>query len=228
MFIGKTNHKEKAFTLIEVLVAMVIFSFVMVVSVTSYRMSLMNLTKENKSERVKELTSIKIINNQIRSLIPFIFRLSNGEQVPFFQGKRNQFLFITENPIQVTSPIAIVLIQVVENQLQYCEVEYGAVKLENLIFKSNACKAPFIYLTGEGIELSYFGWENAFELDSYYSEYLNVAVKPQPRWSGDFFSQERKLLPLYIQIKRKDQSAIRLKLPEMTSFEQGATNAFEG
>ncbi|MGO2073943.1 MAG: type II secretion system protein [Pseudoalteromonas sp.] len=226
MFIGKTNQKEQAFTLVEVLIAMVIFSLVMALSVTSYRFSLMNLTKVNKNEKITSLTRIKVINKQIHSMLPIFFHLDNGQQAPFFQGNNSQFSFITESPIQVHSPMAIATLRVVDNQLSYCESEFGTSKLEN--FKGNKCNESFLYLIGEDIELSYFGWKNNLEESDYFSEYLSQPVKPTPKWSSVFLSQDRKLLPIYIEIKRKDQSPIRFKLPEITSFEQGASNAFEG
>lgn len=226
MSIGKINKKEQAFTLVEVLVAMVIFSLVMALSVTSYRFSLMNLTKVNKSEKLTLLTTAKIINNQIHSMVPLFYHLDNGEQAPFFQGNISQFSFITETPIQIDSPVAIATVQVIDEKLIYCESPLGTVKLEN--YKVTNCTESLVFLTGEDIELSYFGWKNSLEESDYYSEYLSVAVKPSPKWSHVFLSQERKLLPIYISIARKDQSPIRFKLPEITTFEQGASNAFEG
>lgn len=228
MYIGSSKRIQSAFTLIEVLVAMVIFSLVMTVSVTSYRFSVSELTKAEKSYQVNKLTTIKLINNQIHSLIPFIFRTELAEQVPFFQGNDKGFSFITENPIQVDSPLAVAQLKIVDNKLQYCEVQYGMFLLEDIDHINHECSSPITYLSGEDISISYFGWKDSFELSNFYSEYLNVAVKPVPSWSSTFSGAKRKLMPLYIKISIEEQSDMLLKIPQLSSLAQGASNAFEG
>ncbi|MEL0647373.1 type II secretion system protein [Pseudoalteromonas agarivorans] len=217
-----------AFTLVEVLVAMVIFSLVMTLSVTSYRYSLSTLTKEDKNHKVKSLTTIKLINKQVRSLIPFIYRTEFNEQVPFFEGITKRVSFITDKPIQVDSPIAVATLRVGEKSIEYCEAEYGLFLLDNIAREDMGCESPIVYMQGEDIELSYFGWKDGFELSNYYSEYFSIAVKPKPTWTSTFSAQKRKILPLFIKISMQEQSAIILKIPQLNSFEQGATNAFEG
>ena len=228
MYIGKIKRTQSAFTLVEVLVAMVIFSLVMTLSVTSYRYSLSTLTKEDKSYQVKTLTTIKLINKQVRSLIPFIYRTELNEQVPFFEGTSNRVSFITDKPILVNSPIAVATLSVNDKSLEYCEAEYGLCLLDSIARQDLSCDSPIIYMQGEDIELSYFGWKDGFELSNYYSEFFSVAVKPKPAWSPIFSAEKRKILPLFIKINTEEQSAIILKIPQLNSFEQGATNAFEG
>ncbi|MDC9521296.1 type II secretion system protein [Pseudoalteromonas sp. Angola-31] len=228
MYIGSNKRRQSAFTLIEVLVAMVIFSLVMTVSVTSYRFSLSELTKEEKNNQIKHLTTTKLINSQIHSLTPFIFRTEMGEQVPFFQGNSNAFSFITDKPIQVTSPIAVATLQVVDDTVQYCEIEYGTFLLEDIDRIPKDCSSPITYLAGKDISITYFGWKDNFELSNFYSEYLNIAVKPKPLWSPTFSAAKRKLMPLYVRISIAEHTDILFKIPQLTSFELGASNAFEG
>ena len=228
MYIGSSKRIQSAFTLIEVLVAMVIFSLVMTVSVTSYRFSLSELTKEEKNNSIKLLTTTKLINSQIHSLIPFIFRTEMGEQVPFFQGSSNAFSFITDRPIQVTSPLAVATLKVVDDTVQYCELEYGTFLLEDIEHVTNDCSSPIVYVTGKDISITYFGWKDNFELSNFYSEYLNIAVKPKPLWSATFSGAKRKLMPLYVRISLAEQTDILFKIPQLTSFELGASNASEG
>ncbi|MBH0057968.1 type II secretion system protein [Pseudoalteromonas sp. SWXJZ94C] len=228
MYIGSNKCNQSAFTLVEVLVAMVIFSLVMTLSVTSYRYSLSTLTKEDKSYKVKTLTTVKLINKQIRSLIPFIYRTELNEQVPFFEGDSNSVSFITDKPIQVDSPMAVITLSIRNKRLEYCEAEYGSFLLDNITREDLSCESPIIYMQGEGVEFSYFGWKDGFELSNYYSEFFSIAVKPKPMWSNVFSAKKRKILPLYIKINTREQSAIMLKIPQLNSFEQGATNAFEG
>ena len=228
MYIGSNKRRQSAFTLIEVLVAMVIFSLVMSISVTSYRFSVSELTKSEKNYQIKKLSTIKLINNQIHSLIPFIFRTELAEQVPFFHGNAYGFSFITDTPIQVNSPLAVASLKVIDDTVQYCEIEYGMFLLEDIELINNTCSTPINYLSGKGLSISYFGWKNSFELSNFYSEYLNVTVKPKPSWSTSFSAFKRKLMPLYIRFSIEGQSDILIKVPQLTSFELGASNAFEG
>ena len=63
MFSGKGSKSQKAFTLIEVLIAMVIFSRYVAVS-NGYRFSLLQLGDSDDVGSLEELTIIKLVNNQ--------------------------------------------------------------------------------------------------------------------------------------------------------------------
>lgn len=228
MYIGKARYQKSGFTLIEVLVAMVIFALVMTLSVTSYRFSLLNLTKDDKQKNISELTHIKLINKQIRSLQPFFYPLQNGEKVPFFYGTEDGFSFITDNPIQIASPLAIAKIVVVQNEMHYCEVAFGSIDLTKFSTRDLQCQQSILYLSGNDIKLSYFGWKDRLDLDNFYSEFLNINIRPEPLWYSQFLAEKRKLIPLFVQINVKNSSSIFLELPEITPFQQGASSVFEG
>ncbi|WP_286259833.1 PulJ/GspJ family protein [Pseudoalteromonas apostichopi] len=226
MFIGKIK-RQGAFTLVEVLIAMVIFSLVMTLAVSSYRYSILNLTKQDKSRSVDTLTTVKLINNQVRSLKPFFHINQEGAKTPFFVGEEKSMLFITESPIIVSTPIAIAALIIENNKLEYCEVPFGNFPLHQPP-SSFPCGEKLVYLDADEVEISYFGWKNSFELDDFYSEYLNVNVKPSPKWYGTFKGNIRGLVPMFVKIASDKHSDIILKIPEVTPYQLGANNAFEG
>ena len=154
MYIGKVDSQAKGFTLIEVLVAMVIFSLVMTVAVSSYRLSIINLTKQDRSLDLNTFTTIKLINKQIKSLKPFFYTLDNGEKAPFFIGTENTMLFITETPILQDSPLAIAMLYIDKKRIYYCEVTFGSQALTSL--KSTIpCEEKIEYLNVENAKFSY-------------------------------------------------------------------------
>ncbi|GKW54119.1 hypothetical protein NCCP2140_31720 [Pseudoalteromonas sp. NCCP-2140] len=226
MFIGRIK-RQGAFTLVEVLIAMVIFSLVMTLAVSSYRYSILNLTKQDKSRSVDVLTTTKLINNQIRALKPFFHTNQEGAKTPFFIGGEKSMLFITESPIIVSSPIAVAALVIEENRLEYCEVPFGSFPLYQPP-STFPCDENLTYLDAHEVEISYFGWKNRFELDDFYSEYLNVNVKPSPKWYSTFEGSKRGLVPMFVKIAGDKNSDIILQIPEVNPYQQGASNAFEG
>lgn len=226
MFIGRVKQ-QGAFTLVEVLIAMVIFSLVMTLAVSSYRYSILNLTKQGKSASVDALTTTKLVNNQIRTLKPFFHTNQEGAKTPFFVGEEKSMLFITESPIIVSSPIAVSALIIEGNRLEYCEMPFGSFPLYQPP-SSLPCDEKLTYLDANEIEISYFGWKNNFELDDFYSEYLNVNIKPSPKWYKTFKGSIRGLVPMFVKIASDKNSDIILQIPEVTPYQRGANNAFEG
>ncbi|MBE0349617.1 type II secretion system protein [Pseudoalteromonas lipolytica] len=226
MFSGKGSKSQKAFTLIEVLIAMVIFSLVMSLSVMAYRFSLLQLGDSDDAGSLEELTIIKLVNNQVRTMKPF-FVSYNNELKPFFIGTEKEIMFITEQPILINEPMAIAKLFIIDKTLKYCEFAYGSFSLEN-IPRSTVCEKSIHYTAREVSKFSYFGWKDNLELDNYYSQYLNINVKPKPNWYSNFNGETRKVMPLFIKVILQDQSNIMLKIPQTTSFQQGVTSGFQG
>ncbi len=127
----------------------------------------------------------------------------------------------------VSTPMAAVSLIVKDNKLEYCEVPFGSFPLHQLP-SPFPCDEKLTYLEANEIEMSYFGWKNSFELDDFYSEFLNVNVKPSPKWSSTFDGSKRGLVPIFVKITSDKNSDIILRIPEITPYQQGANNAFEG
>lgn len=228
MFIGKASKSQRAFTLVEVLIAMVIFSLVMTLAVSSYRYSLQNLSKQGKNNNLAALTTQKLINKQIRTALPFYYTLYTGSNALFFEGTESSVQFITDHPILIDSPLAVVELKVSENEVSYCEIAFGSVSLES-VSKGTTCDKKITYLEGNRIQLHYFGWKDSLELDNYYSEYLSINVKPSPKWSSEYSATQRGVLPLFLKISLSSEREIVLKIPEVNSYQrQGSNNGFEG
>lgn len=195
--------RARGYTLIEVLVAMVIFSVLMTLSVSSYRY-FFNATgsKGSMDYDLSLLTKRKIINSTIKGLQPYYYPGFERKSELFFKGNENAFSFVTSNPSYLKEPMVIAnfFIQESGKELAYCELPLGSVNLLNYKFKVSSCQDYQVYLNAENIRFSYFTWKDVLELDNYYSELLNIAIKPTPLWREQYDSAKTIILPLYIKV----------------------------
>ncbi|OHU95291.1 PulJ/GspJ family protein [Pseudoalteromonas byunsanensis] len=195
-----SNSNVKGFTLVEVLIAMTIFSMVIALAVMSYRFSLQQLTKEQASHNVDQLSKVKLINRAIREATPFGYHNELRERVPFFIGTSTSFSFINRSPILISSPVSISTLYLTDQEIRYCETPFGSIALERYRFNSDNCEQGVTFMTVKKANFEYYAWKDWLELSNYYSPYMNVAVKPKPRWSVDFDASQRRIMPLYVRL----------------------------
>ena len=215
---------------------MVIFSVVMTLAVSTYRYFFSTIgSGENQTDEVILLTQRKIINTSINSIESYYYLDYNHKARLFFHGNKNNLSFISSSPSYLDEPLVIATLFIINSgrELYYCERALGSVSLINYQFRSNDCPESKLYLQGEDVDLSYFGWKDALELDNYYSEYLNVSIKPKPIWRQQYASAETLTLPIYIKIKHMQKKGF---LPREFMFEMAQElpqskrekNAFSG
>ncbi|WP_448563806.1 PulJ/GspJ family protein [Thalassotalea ganghwensis] len=211
--------RTRGYTLIEVLVAMVIFSVLMTLSVSSYRYFFnATVSKGNTEYDLSLLTKRKIINNAIKGLQPYYYAGLDGKNELFFKGEKRYFSFITNTPGYLDEPLVIANFFVRESGkvLAYCELPLGSVNLLNYRFRESHCNEYQVYTSADNIEFSYFTWKDVLELDNYYSEMLNIAIKPKPLWREQYDSAKTIILPLYIKVMIEGGSRL---LPSELLFE---------
>ncbi|GAA0815192.1 hypothetical protein GCM10009111_13140 [Colwellia asteriadis] len=211
--------KCKGYTLIEVLVSMVIFSILITLAVSSYRYFFSaTASKNSQAHALSLLSQRKIINTSIKALEPYYYVDYDNKSRLFFLGEKERLSFVSYNPSYLNEPLTISTLFLAEsgNELYYCEQALGTISLMNYRFRERDCLEKKLYLKGENIRFSYFSWKNALELDSYFSEYLNVNVKPKPQWRSQYDSAETLALPLYIKISTSNALGL---LPNEFMFE---------
>ncbi|WP_158678129.1 PulJ/GspJ family protein [Pseudoalteromonas sp. T1lg23B] len=201
------NNNTKGFTLVEVLIAMTIFSMVIALAVMSYRFSLQQLTKEQANHNIEQLSRVKLVNRTIREATPFGYHNELRERVPFFIGTRSSFSFINRSPILISSPMSIATLYLAEQEIRYCETPFGSTALEHYRFDSDNCEQSLTFMTVKTAQFEYYAWKDWLELSNYYSSYMNVAIKPVPRWSTDFDASKRRIMPLFVRLKISEENA---------------------
>lgn len=200
MCIGVNNDKAKGFTLVEVLIAMTIFSMVIALAVMSYRFSLQQLTKEQTNHNVEQLSKVKLVNRAIRAATPYGYRKELRENVPFFVGTRNSFSFVNRSPILISSPVSIATLYLSGKEIRYCEAPFGSVSLERYRFNRDDCEQHLTFMSVSKANFEYYAWKDWLELSNYYSPYFNIATKPKPRWSANFDASERRIMPIFVRL----------------------------
>lgn len=195
---------NKGYTLIEVLVSMVIFSVLITLAVSSYRYFFSATSKKNsQSYNLSMLTERKIINTSIQDIQAYYYQDFDGKNKLFFHGTKNSFSFVSNSPsyLDASMVVATVFASHSNTQLRYCEQALGSVSLLNFHFRESDCSNSKLYLLSENIKFLYFSWKDAFELDNYYSDLLNITIKPKPMWRTQYLSAQTLALPLMIKIK---------------------------
>lgn len=211
--------KVKGYTLIEVLVSMVIFSVLITLAVSSYRYFFSaTASKNGQTYTLSLLSQRKIINTSIKALEAYYYVDYDNKSRLFFLGRKDSLSFVSYNSSYLNEPLVISTLFLADSgtELYYCEQALGSTSLVNYKFRGSDCPDSKLYLKGDDINLSYFTWKNALELDSYFSEYLNVNVKPKPEWRTQYNGAETLALPLYIKISTSNTSGL---LPAEFMFE---------
>ena len=195
--------KNKGYTLIEVLVAMVIFSVLITLAVSSYRYFFSaTASKNGQTYALSLLSQRKLINTSIKAIEPYYYLSYDNKSTLFFQGEKQNLSFISYNPSYLNEPLVISTLFIANSgkELRYCERPLGSLPLANYRFRENDCLESKLYLQADNINFSYYSWKDAFEFYDYYSEHLNVTVKPKPQWRAQYNSDKTLALPLFIRI----------------------------
>jgi len=130
---------KKAFTLVEMLVAIILLSLLIGIAVFSFKMQLISIHKTKKTGLTKiiEYTQLKSVLESIKFYVVDDFDVVNRPMKSphlFFQGNEKSMLFITTNPI-FTQKDALVKLQCQNGSLLYKE--------EPLFFKMNYLQPDF-------------------------------------------------------------------------------------
>lgn len=228
--------KPKGYTLVEVLISMVIFSVLITLAVSSYRYFFSATASKNaQAYTLSLLSQRKIINTSIKAVEPYYYVDYENKSRLFFLGEKARLSFVSFNPSYLNEPLVISTLFITNsgNELHYCEQALGSVSLVNYKFRENDCPNSKLYLKGDNISLSYFTWKNALELDNYFSEYLNVNIKPRPKWRAPYNSAETLALPLYIKISTSNASGLlplefMFEVPQEIPLAKRDKNGFAG
>ena len=137
---------RKAFTLVELLVAVVLLTLLIGTALFSYRQVLLNITKAQKST-FNEVLKVHQIRTSIASMQHYVVDDYNQFNQPmkkphsFFEGKQHYFKYITLNPTFSTIP-SLSSFECKDNSLVYTEeVLYGRIDVNRPNFLEDT---PFV------------------------------------------------------------------------------------
>jgi prepilin-type N-terminal cleavage/methylation domain-containing protein len=125
---------KKAFTLVELLVAVLLLTLLIGTALFSYRFILLNI-KKTQTSTFNEVLKIQQIRTSIESMQHYVVDKYNQFNQPmkklhtFFIGEQDHCIYITLNPTFLTIP-SIARLECLDNTLKYSEEPlYGRINL---------------------------------------------------------------------------------------------------
>ncbi len=157
---------KKAFTLIEMLVAIVIITLLIGVAIFSFRMQLLTIHK-TKTEGINKVLKYNQIKSAFESIKYYVVQEYDMLNRPmrkldyFFYGSKKEALFITNNPIY-SDKVSLVKLSCIKNKLIYKEEPlYGYMNYLQPSFNPNKFRQLDIYNNLEKCEFYYINKKGA-------------------------------------------------------------------
>lgn len=227
----KVNRKFKGFTLIEVLVAMVIFAIVMGMASEAYRyFNRPQMTASNTVLDTQNLSQFKQVLNTLREVNAIYVRDDENQKQLYFYGSNNTLKYYTNSPILTDEPIAVSVLSISKELggVEYCEFSFGQLNWRELNNIQNCDEENLFIKLGDNIEFKYFGWEDRDLFDKFLSGFFSMAVEPKPKWWNEYESTKTQTLPMFVSINFNDSthkfllSPVIIKLNIESPFSQRA------
>lgn len=209
--------KAKGFTLIEILVAMVIFAMVITLASEAYR----HFSNSPSSEKLTDgmplsLSEFKRVINTVREIKPFYYTDDEFKKRLFFKGNNHLVKYYTTAPVLTDEPIALSMLKVSEensSDLEYCEFKFGVYSTKQIDLIDECPEETIELNIGEKIELRFFGWEDRDIYDKFLSGFFAVAIEPRPRWWDSYKSDETSILPFFLGIYFDESNSLFFQSP---------------
>ncbi len=160
---------KKAFTLVELLVAVLLLTLLMGTALFSYRQVLINITK-TQQKTFNDILKVHQIRTSIESMQPYVVDEYNNFNQPmkklhiFFNGDRDGLTYISLNPTFSTIP-SLSKLKCIDNKLIYKEepLYTGSLNLNQPEFSKNYTKKIY-WKEINDCRFSYILQENRVEM----------------------------------------------------------------
>ncbi|REL30231.1 prepilin-type N-terminal cleavage/methylation domain-containing protein [Thalassotalea euphylliae] len=210
--------KSKGFSLVELLVALTIMSFTLIIMTQGYTFFIERWGKElgNFDDSAKTMKSLLLTRRLVESIYPFIVRAEKNEPVIFFEGDNQGLVAITTKSLYSQELPTIFRLSLKQQEdLSYALIyeeqpANNAQAFTHMSQRRKFSKTTVLLEKLEFLEFSYFGHENIDEKNS---------ARPM-RWWTSFNALNRRVMPQRLNIKfglLGAEQNLQVKLTEIDS-----------
>lgn len=204
--------KQQGMTLLEMLIAMLIMSSVMMLSSSAYSYYIAGF--QNKQKQVEKSLALLFKESrwqeQLASAFYYLNKTQDGRFLPYFKGDKNSMFWLSRTSLSQPEQgqTAQSWLGILDGQFTYCEQSLAVeLVLENEFDAEKLCANYKLTLyPAEEMRVSYFGFKSQMDKYNAMSEFLPLASRPTPTWFETYTGKDMGLLPDWIKIQIFEES----------------------
>lgn len=187
--------KQSGFSLVELLVAMTILSFMTVLASSAFALFSQNWDGQigQFDEKFGHARTMISVQESLSSLVPYVVTTQSNTKGFYFEGNRNGFVAVTQQALSQPELPAVVRFSVTQNSELKFDLYYEEWVMQNQVLNRSGDILPFntpiLLLTNlDDVEFQYFGEKttstndvNAANIKAWFDTYnsLDTAYQPQ-------------------------------------------------
>lgn len=206
------NRQSAGFTLVEVLIAIVIMSSVVVLAGQSYRQFVVTANDFDKKYGVhlQQLQKEQVIREKLESSRLYMANkqhmFTQKDQYPYWIGNESSWAGITTQSLQDENRSAVFLVSIQDNNLTYCEKVIDEWLPTTGVVPEGVCQFSIV-LDENVTELNfkYFGWDSYDSLITIrQAGFLDMDVSHiKPSWFSSYLGEKRRVMPMWVDMRWK-------------------------
>lgn len=209
------NKVPCGFSLVELLIALAIMSMTIMISSMGYAFFMEKWQgKLGKFDyQAVSAKNIKLIQNAIDNVYPYILRDETGKASIYFEGDKDNFVAVTSRSIADKSVPAIIRLSVnqaddLSYYIRYQEAQISGQPLISLQQKINFSREFNMFEKAQDIEIRYYGYKNLTEMSG----------GGEQQWWQTFNSLQRDIMPSklkFVFVMRGQQQTIEFNVSQV-------------
>lgn len=216
--------RQSGLTLIEMLIAMVIMSAVMMLSAEAYRFYIdqSEAGSERLEQQFQQMRNLVALQNQISAAYHYFIPSTTGAMVLGFEGQTDQLTWVATTSIQRQDHAAVSWLGSEDNQLMYCEVLLAEQLIMALPEPAQLCQS-FQLIIGEvdDIRFQFYGWPSFLDRLELGGGGL---IPSQQTWYPSFSGAQKRVLPDAIRLTYQSRGVEHALFANLPNLDPGRTS----
>lgn len=216
-------RRHHGFSLIEILVAMVLLSMVVLVSSQAYSIfaSKWDGRLGRFNQTLSEAKSLTLVQRAVDGIIPYVAFNAKDKPKLYFEGNRNGFVAVSNSPVFAPESAAVIRLQAEQLSDFTFMLTYQEWPMVSPLLKTDQPLAfgrkITLFTHQENILFRYFGWESAKAKNQNTGDIF--APPAQKEWFNEYNSLERELQPHKIAIMLSSERGEREFIYRLNEYE---------